>query len=149
MVLLTIGGLLVAGLVVWALTRTVEAPTSVTEGWVTDSVATAPASTPVLDTSATASATTATVPPTTTAPLTVTTPLTPPPVQGERGSVARIAVEDLRERVKGGNVAIIDVRDAASYQAAHIPGSINIPFASIESQINLVPKGKEIVLYCT
>ena len=155
MILLALGAMLVGGLIVWALTRTVDTSSpapSVAEGFPTSSVATAPANTPVIGDTASTSFTpsTATAPPmaSTTAPITVnSTP--PPPSQADRSEVARISVEDLREKVKAGNVTIIDVRDASSYQTAHIPGSMNIPFASIAGSIDLIPKGKDIVLYCT
>jgi len=141
--MLAAGALVVAGLVVWALTRTVEPaqPTSVFDNVATDSVATGPANSPVPDTSGTPAASA-------TAPNTATS-ATPPPVQGDRNAVARISVEDLREKVKAGTVSIIDVRDSAAYQQGHIPGSINLPFASLEGQLEMIPRGKEIVTYCT
>jgi len=124
---LAIGGVLVAGLVVWALTRTVEthAPAAITE-------TSAPMATPV-----------------TSAP--ITTSSSPDlEAHGEsNASVPRIAVEDLREKMKAGSVTVIDVRPAASYQAAHIEGAMNIPLASVEAELSVLPKNKPIVTYCT
>ena len=134
MIALTAGGLAVAALVVWALMRTVQPPqgafdlTTVAE----TPTATAPA---VVETAQTATSATTTPP--------------PPAPQGERTEVARISVEDLREQHKSGAVTVIDVRDAAAFESGHIPGSLNMPFASIEGLADMIPKGKPIVTYCT
>lgn len=124
------GGVLVAGLVVWALTRSVEPPVV----------------TPVnTDTPAVRGNTT----------------LTPAPSAGDfsipangtqepdKAQVARISAEDLHAQFSRGDVTIVDVRDASAYATAHIPGSLNIPMASIQGQIDTLPKGKPIVAYCT
>jgi|ERR1051325_8410432 hypothetical protein len=131
MLILAIGGLVVAALVVWALTRTVETP--------------APS---VADTSATATPLTST-----TAPLTATQPPAPFPAAAPAGEttamVPRIAAEDLREKWKTKAVTVIDVRDAGSFAAGHIPGALHIPLASIETEMSSLPKNKPIVTYCT
>ena len=130
---LAVGGLLVAGLVVWALTRTVEthAPVAATE-------TSAPIAAPITSATTTASSTPQ-------LPVSVA----PPPSEESKASVPRIAVEDLREKMKAGQVTVVDVRPAESYQAAHIEGAINIPMASIESELSLLPKNKQIITYCT
>lgn len=149
LIVLTIGALLVAGLVVWALTRTVE-PTSVMTS-ATD--APAPAAMPVTETSTVAGTPplTTSVPPiaSATAPITATSTMPPPAPQGDRTAVQRISAEDLRDKFNAGTVTIIDVRDATSYAAGHIPGALHIPMSSIQSNLDLIPKGKDVVAYCT
>lgn len=142
MLILAAGGLLVLALVVWALTRTVE-PASVMapEGSVADATTGAPA---LGDTGFSTTAST-TPTPTGTVP---NVPTTPAPA-GDAAEVRRIAVEDLRAKNDRGEVTVVDVRDAASFAQEHIPGAINIPFASIEGQADMIPKGKPIVTYCT
>ena len=141
-------GLAVAGLVVWALTRTVEPAAAPVP--LADATDTMPA---VADTAMTALSTApSTAPPlatTTTPSAPVPAAQTPPAVQGDRSEVGRIAVEDLRAKFGRGEVTIIDVRDAASFAQAHIPGALNIPMASIEAQLDRIPKDKPIVTYCT
>jgi hypothetical protein len=132
LILLTAGGLAVAALVVWALTRTVQPSTNV--------AATQPplASAPIS--------------PATDSPLTATQSATPPiqePSAESTATVPRIAVEDLRDKMKAGSVIVIDVRDDAAFAAAHIPGAMHIPFARMEGEMALLPKGKPIVTYCT
>ena len=67
----------------------------------------------------------------------------------EKMAVPRIGAVELRQRIKNGEVTVIDVRAADAYQMGHIPGSMHIPLASIETQIPYLPKAKPIVTYCT
>ena len=78
----------------------------------------------------------------------------PPPPQTEtqdaaHAAVPRISVDDLKQKIARGEVTVIDVRDADAFLAAHIPGSLHIPFARIEGEVPYLPKGKPIVTYCT
>ncbi len=139
MALMAVGGLLVGALVVWALTRTVQ-PAS--DPLATTSVATEPIST-------TASATTTLLPPGAISTAATATSTPRPQVHGDRSAVTRIAVEDLRAKMGRNEVTVIDVRDANSYNAKHITGSINVPFASVETMLDQIPKDKPIVTYCT
>jgi hypothetical protein len=150
LIVMAIGGVLVAALVFWALTRTVEAPISTT----TPSTAQFPTTTAPTPTG-TGETLTATAPitsvPTATPPASTSAPLAIPPSGpiGDKASVPRIAAEDVRERLNAGAITVIDVRDANSYAAGHIPGAMHIQFASMEGQVDLIPKGKPIVTYCT
>jgi len=140
LLVLAVGGLAVAALVVWALTRTVVTRT--------DNTASAPvtSSTPAIP---------APSPLTTGSPLAATQ--TPPgapfaqtaPAEDAHASVPRMSVEDLREQWKAGAVTVVDVRDDAAFAASHIPGSVHIPFARVEGEMSTLPKDKPIVLYCT
>jgi hypothetical protein len=160
LIVMAIGALLVAGLVGWALTRTVETPTSVmaNEQFPTSTVATTPANTPaVTDTNAptsTASNTSGFSPvASSTSPVTFTSDTAPPPSEHaqtpEKAAIPRISAEDLRERINSGSVVVVDVRDANSYAAGHIAGARHMPFATVEAQLDTLPKGKPIVAYCT
>jgi hypothetical protein len=134
--ILAAGALLVVGLIAWALTRTVEKPsTPSVAGFSPSTSAPATAAAPAT----TDAATTSTLAPS----------AAPTAINGDRTAVKRIAAEDAREKLKAGNVTIIDVRAASAYAAGHIPGSLNIPLSSIESNMDLIPKGREIITYCT
>jgi hypothetical protein len=159
---MAIGALLVTGLVVWALTRTVEPAPATTATNVTETAGAFAPSTaaPITETAPLstgtpmASATNATTTPIDAPPLTATSNITPPltpPAQptGDRSAVKRISAEDLREKMKAGNVVVVDVRDAGSYQTSHIAGALHVPMASIQSNLDLIPKTKEVVTYCT
>lgn len=139
--ILAVGILLVAGLIVWAMTRTVTPDTAPD----TASMATTP---PEPAAAATSSPIT---PALTSTPLGAPAPASQPaaPPAGDRGDVARIAAEDLRAKMNRNEVTILDVRDGASFATGHIPGALSTPFASLEAQIATLPKGKPIVTYCT
>lgn len=132
MVIMGVAVLAVLGLLVWALTRTVE-PTPSSAPVATAMPSTTQPSSPVATTATTAPA----------APTATSADIHP-----ETG-IPRISVEDFRGKFDAGNVVVIDVRDSTSYAAGHIPGAMNIPFASIQGFTDLIPKGKEIVTYCT
>ncbi len=140
-IVMVLGFLLVGGLVVWALTRTVEVAPPAT------------VNAPVAETTAPIALETA-------ARNTPPIPMTPPPQatstmpaehedSEEKRAVPRIAAEDLQAKVSRGEVTIIDVRDPKSFDSGHIPGALNMQFTTIEGQIDLIPKNKPIVLYCT
>ena len=151
--ILAIGALLVAGLVVWALTRTVDTsdvPMASTTETTIQTATTASA----IDTAGTPAPAVDTVPTGFNSPLMpttagITTSSQAPVVASEKAEVHRISAEDLREKVKAGSVTVVDVRDNLSYQAGHIPGSLSIPLASVEANLDLLPKGKPVVAYCT
>ncbi|HSP33351.1 MAG TPA: rhodanese-like domain-containing protein [Thermoanaerobaculia bacterium] len=120
-IVMIVGGIAVLALVAWALMRSFSAP-----------------STPnIPETSAAAQ------------------PVTPPPSgepnaqDAEHAAVPRISVDDLKQKIARNEVTVIDVRDADSYMAAHIPGSLHIPLARIEGEVPYLPKAKPIVTYCT
>jgi hypothetical protein len=86
------------------------------------------------------------------APAPSTTPSNPSEehVQGpEEAAVVRVSPEDLRQKTLRGEVTVIDVRTAADFQLGHLPGSLHVPLANVEAQIAYLPKGKPIVAYCT
>ncbi len=77
-------------------------------------------------------------------------PQTPAPTQdSELKGVPRVSIADARERIDRGAVLVIDVRDADSYIASHIPGALQIPLARIEGEVNYLPRTKPILTYCT
>ncbi len=43
---------------------------------------------------------------------------------------------------------VIDLRNAASYQRAHINGAVNIPYEEIDQRISELPRDKILVFYC-
>jgi hypothetical protein len=155
LIVMAVGGLLVAALVGWAITRSVEPATPSTSTAAGYSETTANATMPPADplsatnTAANPSSSTSTMPPLSELPPITATNGIPSHEDPERASVVRIAAEDLRSKYNRGDVTVIDVRDAGSYAAGHIAGAIHIPLARIEGEIPYLPKGKAIVTYCT
>jgi rhodanese-related sulfurtransferase len=62
-----------------------------------------------------------------------------------------ISSEQLQSLMEGTkNVLLVDVRMPEEYQAAHIPGAINIPADRMQVDRNLLPKNRttRIIFYC-
>jgi hypothetical protein len=89
------------------------------------------------------------------APQTASTSSAPPPPtdtaahETQVAQVPRIKPQELRDLIARNAVTVIDVRDADSYLASHIPGALHIPMARIDGEVPYLPKGKPIVTYCT
>ena len=133
LIVLTAGSLAVAGLVAWALTRTVEPPAPEAATAVT---APAPGALPPVSTGTGVPSAAPSTPGSTPAPT----------VEGE---VQRVTPEQLKSMVDTNAITLLDVRDSVSYTNGHIPGAIHIPFARVEAEASRLPKGKPVVAYCT
>jgi hypothetical protein len=69
----------------------------------------------------------------------------PPPADGAR----RVTVPELKDFLARNEAVVIDVRNQASYDVAHIKGAKLIPEAEVVSHIDELPKNKLIVTYCS
>jgi rhodanese-related sulfurtransferase len=67
---------------------------------------------------------------------------------GKRGSLEAVDRRRLVERVRSGEVTLLDVRPAEEYRAAHIAGALSVPLEDLESQLARLAKKREIVAYC-
>ena len=59
-----------------------------------------------------------------------------------------VGASGLLERMRSGEVLVLDVRPADEYGAGHIPGAISIPVSELERRLSELPASKEIVAYC-
>jgi rhodanese-related sulfurtransferase len=62
--------------------------------------------------------------------------------------VEAVSRAELIERVRSGNVVVIDLRPGEEYEAGHIAGAISIPLAELETHLAELPAGVEVVAYC-
>lgn len=65
-----------------------------------------------------------------------------------RHAFEQISVDELRARLRRGDVVLLDVRPDVEYQAGHLPGAISVPLDELERRLGELPKGKTIVAYC-
>src|SRR5215216_7795862 len=70
-----------------------------------------------------------------------------PEVTYEDGA-RRITIDELDAMMKNGEAFVVDVRNQASYDLGHIPGSKLIPAGEIQNHLNELPRDKMIVTYC-
>ncbi|MEW6404728.1 MAG: rhodanese-like domain-containing protein, partial [Chloroflexota bacterium] len=63
---------------------------------------------------------------------------TPQPLVSEEESfpeVPRVSLEEALSAHQAGSAIFIDIRDSSAYEEAHIPGSLSLPLAQLESQL--------------
>jgi rhodanese-related sulfurtransferase/DNA-binding transcriptional ArsR family regulator len=65
-----------------------------------------------------------------------------------RDTLEPIPPEELRRRLKAGDVTLIDVRPSDEFAAGHIPGALSLPVTELGDRVRELPKRKEIVAYC-
>ena len=66
----------------------------------------------------------------------------------KRGSLEPVDRHLLLERVRSGEVTVLDVRPAEEYRAAHIPGAVSLPLKDLEKRLGSLPRDREVVAYC-
>lgn len=54
----------------------------------------------------------------------------------------------LWERIRQGDVIVLDMRPEAEYRAGHVAGARSIPLAELERRLSELPDDREIVAYC-
>lgn len=66
--------------------------------------------------------------------------------------IARITPDDLRKKIEAGEeVVVVDLRGSLDFEASPrtIPGAIRLAAEQLDSDHNQIPRGREIVLFCT
>ena len=67
---------------------------------------------------------------------------------GDRTELESISREQLEERLRAGDVVLVDVRPPAEYHAGHIAGARSIPIDDFAAALDDLPADQEIVAYC-
>ena len=67
---------------------------------------------------------------------------------GDRSRLRTITRDDLRTRLRDGDVVVLDVRPEAEYAAGHIRGAVSIPITDLKSRLGDIPDGADVVAYC-
>lgn len=67
---------------------------------------------------------------------------------GDRSQLATIGREELLERMRTGEVVVVDVRPRAEYAAGHLPDAVNVPPDELEARLADLPPGQPVVAYC-
>jgi rhodanese-related sulfurtransferase/DNA-binding transcriptional ArsR family regulator len=66
----------------------------------------------------------------------------------KRGSFEAVDKQRLLERIRAGEVTLLDVRPVEEYLAAHIAGAVSLPLKEMETRVAGLPQDREIVAYC-
>jgi len=67
---------------------------------------------------------------------------------GDRADLSIITRDELRRRLRQGDVVVLDVRPQPEYDAGHIRGALSLPVSDLKSRLREVPQGSEVVAYC-
>ena len=67
---------------------------------------------------------------------------------GDRAGLASISRAELVERLRAGDVVVLDVRPDAEFTAGHLPGAVNVPPDELDQRLGAVPIGSPVVAYC-
>jgi rhodanese-related sulfurtransferase len=62
--------------------------------------------------------------------------------------VDAIGRDELRARLRKGDIVLVDVRPAEEYEAGHIAGARSIPIDELERRLAELPADREVVAYC-
>lgn len=65
-----------------------------------------------------------------------------------RDELEAVTRKELKDRLKRGEVVVLDVRPEDEYRAGHLPGAVSIPPDAWEERMKELPQGKTIVAYC-
>jgi rhodanese-related sulfurtransferase len=65
-----------------------------------------------------------------------------------RHEFEQISADELRARLRAGEIVLLDVRPAIEYQTAHLPEAISIPLDELERRLSELPPDKTVVAYC-
>ena len=59
-----------------------------------------------------------------------------------------ISVEEAHKMLEAGAACFVDVRDPASYEAAHVPGALHLNDTNVGNFVSGTEKKKPVVVYC-
>ncbi len=66
----------------------------------------------------------------------------------ERDELEAVPADQLLERVRRGEVTVVDVRPPEEFAAGHIKGAINVPLAELMKRLHELPREREVIAYC-
>ncbi len=67
---------------------------------------------------------------------------------GDRSELDAITRDELADRLRRGDVVVLDVRPRAEYRAGHICGARSVPMDHLRQALRTLPEDLEVVAYC-
>jgi rhodanese-related sulfurtransferase len=67
---------------------------------------------------------------------------------GDRAGLQTVTREQLSDRLRRGEVVLIDVRPHAEFRQGHISGAVSVPIDRLATEMDGLGKDREIVAYC-
>lgn len=67
---------------------------------------------------------------------------------GDREGIEVIDRKELAERLRSGEIQVLDVRPRPEFAAGHIRGAHSVPIGELRRHLRALPEGAEVVAYC-
>lgn len=67
---------------------------------------------------------------------------------GDRSRLEAISREELVDRLRHGDLVVLDVRPEPEFRAGHIKGARSMPIAELRRRLRTLPGDAEVVAYC-
>lgn len=67
---------------------------------------------------------------------------------GDRSDLDVFSRDQLLDRLRAGDVVVLDVRPHIEFAAGHVAGAINIPAEDLAQHLRQLPDGTQVVAYC-
>lgn len=67
---------------------------------------------------------------------------------GDRSAMQTIGRDELRARMRAGDVVVLDVRPDVEFRSGHIRGALSVPTSQLKARLSDVPSGLDVVAYC-
>lgn len=64
-------------------------------------------------------------------------------------NIARLDIKEAKAAVEAGKAVIVDVRDASAWKNERIKNSLSAPLATFDTEMEKLPKDKQLIFYCS
>jgi rhodanese-related sulfurtransferase len=67
---------------------------------------------------------------------------------GDRSKLETVTRDELRQRLRRGDVVVLDVRPEPEFVSGHVVGAVSVPIGELSRRLREVPKERMVVAYC-
>lgn len=67
---------------------------------------------------------------------------------GDRSALSTLTRTELKDRMDGGDVIVLDVRPEPEFRSGHISGAVSIPVKDLAERLQDLPEGRTVAAYC-
>lgn len=65
-----------------------------------------------------------------------------------RDALETVSRTELLDRLRRGDVVVLDVRPREEYEQGHVPGAVSVPLDELEARLAALPRRSDVVAYC-
>ena len=67
---------------------------------------------------------------------------------GDRSALSTLTRTELRDRMAGGDIVVLDVRPEPEFRSGHIVGAVSVPVKELAERLRELPDGHTVAAYC-